>query len=60
MTKVKNCENCGADLFEPRVRFHREMITCGSSECDREARNVYIQERDEAHEQLDIALGYRD
>ena len=58
-TKVKQCENCGTELFEPQTRFHREMVTCGSSECEREARNADIQDREEADEQLDIDLGWR-
>ena len=56
--KVKHCENCGVELFNPQTRFHGEMVTCGSSECDREARNSELQQREEAHEQLDIDLGW--
>ena len=57
--KVKFCENCGSELFIPETRgFHREMITCGSSECERAARDDERQQREEAHEQLDRDEGW--
>ena len=58
MAKVKHCESCGADLFTPQTRFYGEMVTCGSSECEREARDSEQQQREEAHEQLDRDLGW--
>ena len=57
--KVKYCDNCGAELFHPETRWsHQEMVTCGSQECEREARNHERQKCEEAHERLDRDLGW--
>lgn len=52
------CFNCGEDLGE-WDRFSDGLDTCGQSECNREARHAYAQERDEAHERLDRDMGWR-
>ena len=52
-----HCFYCGADLG-PWDRFCDRLDTCGSRECDREARNAARAERDEAHEQLDHDMGW--
>lgn len=51
------CYNCGEDLGN-YDRFSDRFDTCGKPECEREARNAVMEERDEAHEQLDRDLGY--
>ena len=55
--KVKDCEICGAELRVPEAR-QGETVTCGAPACDREARAIAQQERDEAHEDLDRRLGW--
>jgi hypothetical protein len=55
---IEYCENCGADLGGPVVKYAHDFITCGSQECEREARNQAAMEREEAHEQLDRDMGY--
>ena len=57
MSRRHHCFNCGEDLG-PWDRFSDRMDTCGAPECDREARNAYAQERDEAHEALDRDMGW--
>ena len=57
--KVTHCEICGAALPIPEVR-QGETVTCGRAECDREARAIAQQERDEAHEELDRQMGWRE
>ena len=57
MARRHHCFNCGEDLG-PWDRFSDNMDTCGAPECDREARNAYQQERDEAHEALDRDMGW--
>ena len=58
MRKVSHCENCGADLGGPVERYANEMVTCGARECEREARDQEVMQRDAAHEQLDRDMGY--
>ena len=58
MKIVRRCEICGADLFTPQTRCSGEIVTCGSSDCEREASNSAQQQRDEAHEQLGRDLGW--
>jgi hypothetical protein len=57
MTRRHHCFNCGEDLG-PWDRFSDSMDTCGAPACDREARDAYQQERDEAHEALDRDMGW--
>jgi ribosomal protein S27AE len=54
--KQRYCFNCGEDIgfyadYDPRD-------TCGKQECDREARNAFAEEREEAHERLDRDMGW--
>jgi hypothetical protein len=53
---MRHCFNCGEELG--RYRCHDPLETCGKPECDREARNAYAAEREEAHEQLDRDMGW--
>lgn len=55
---ISHCENCGADLGRPVVKYPHDFITCGSRECEREARNQEIEAREQAHEQLDRDMGW--
>lgn len=54
--KMRHCFNCGAELgvYADYDRFD----TCGSRECDREARDAVYREREEAHDQLDRDMGW--
>lgn len=56
--KIKHCEYCGTDLDGEVERWPGEIITCGSRECERWARNQERAERDEAHERLDRDMGW--
>lgn len=52
-----HCFNCGEDIG-PKDAWSEQLDTCGAAECNREARNAFMQERDEAHERLDRDMGY--
>jgi len=56
MNKMRRCFNCGDEIgvysdYEP-------LDTCGKLECEKAARDAMRQERDEAHEKLDIDRGW--
>ena len=55
--KVTTCDYCDGDLGGP-VEKYGEPVTCGKTECDREARADVNQERLEAHERLDADRGW--
>jgi len=57
LAKMQYCEYCGDELGV-YVKFGRDIDTCGKRECERYARDVQVQERDEAHEQLDRDMGW--
>lgn len=57
-TRQRHCWNCGEDMGMIDDRHYDRRDTCGKLECQREERDAYAQERDEAHEQLDRDLGY--
>ncbi len=57
MERRHSCFNCGADLGK-WDRFSSSLDDCGATECQREARNAYAQEREEAHENLDRDMGW--
>jgi len=57
MEKRHHCFNCGTDIG-PKDHWSSSLDDCGAIECQREARNAYAQEREEAHEQLDRDMGY--
>ena len=54
--KERFCFNCGASLGV--YADYDRMDACGARECVQAARDAYVQERDEAHEQLDRDFGY--
>jgi hypothetical protein len=56
-TKMKHCAYCG-DEIDMTESWDREPEPCGKPECNREVRDMYRAERDEAHEQLDRDMGY--
>ena len=56
--KQRYCWNCGEDMGFIENRYYDKHDTCGKLECQREERNAYAAEREEAHEQLDRDLGY--
>jgi hypothetical protein len=49
--RMRHCFYCGAELGA--YADYHPLYTCGSRECDREARNIARQQRDEAQEPLD-------
>lgn len=51
--KIRHCWNCGADMGFIENRFYDRMDTCGAAACERESRDVYREERDEAHRAVD-------
>ena len=54
--KMRHCFNCGEELGA--YAFYDSRDTCGKVECDREARNDFYAEREEAHERLDRDMGW--
>ena len=58
--KMRHCFYCGEELGLYENRHYDKYDTCGKRECEREVRDIFQAERDEAHEQLDRDLGYRD
>lgn len=52
------CFNCGASMGVIEDRYYDRRDTCGSRECEREARDEAAAERDEAHERLDRDMGW--
>lgn len=55
--KMQHCFNCGAELGV-YDRMPGDRDTCGAKECEREARDADVAERDQAHEQLDRYMGW--
>lgn len=57
MKKMQHCFYCGEELgvYEP---FGNYLDTCGSPECEREARAAEAAEREEAHHDLDQQMGW--
>jgi hypothetical protein len=56
VAKQRYCFNCGEDIGI--YADYERTDTCGKQECEREARDMLRQERDEAHEQLDRDMGW--
>ena len=54
------CCICGTSLGFLFDREYDRTDTCGSRQCDYEARDMDRAEREEAHERLDRDLGYSD
>ena len=44
--KVRHCWNCGANMGFIENRWYDSRDTCGSPECEREARDAWEAERD--------------
>lgn len=55
--KMQHCDFCGTELGV-YFKQYGEIDTCSARECVNYARDQYIQERDEAHEQLDRDRGW--
>lgn len=55
--KMKHCAYCGDELGMTKS-WDREPEACGKRECQREVSDMYRQEREEAHEQLDRDMGW--
>lgn len=56
--KMRRCAQCGADIGMIEDCHYERGDTCGSRECDRDARNDALAEREEAHERLDRDMGW--
>jgi hypothetical protein len=56
--KMRYCWNCGAELGVCEAKYYDRGDTCGSLECNREARYAAEAEREEAHRQLDEDRGW--
>lgn len=56
--KMRHCWVCETELGMIERRHYDPQDTCGSRECDREARDMAQAERDEAHERLDRDMGW--
>lgn len=55
---IDRCEYCGDDLGESVEKWAGEPVTCGKHECERWVREELEAEREEAHYQLDRAMGW--
>ncbi len=51
--KIRHCWICGADMGFVANRHYDRRDTCGALECDRETRDAYEAERQEAHDAVD-------
>jgi hypothetical protein len=51
--RMRHCWHCGAEMGVIENRYYDRGDTCGKRECDRAARDVAQEERDEAHKQLE-------
>lgn len=51
--RVRYCPNCGDSMGFIEDRYYDRRDTCGSQQCEREARDDARAEREEAHERLD-------
>jgi hypothetical protein len=56
-TQMWRCFNCGAELGLYAAE-HDTRDTCGSIECRRALQEAELQERSDAHEQLDRERGW--
>jgi hypothetical protein len=53
---TRRCFNCGEELGA--YANYDRLDTCGKRECDREARAIREEERQNAHDQLDRDMGW--
>lgn len=51
--KVRHCPYCGDDMGFIETRYYDRTDPCRKQQCNRDARDVYQSERDEAHERVD-------
>lgn len=54
--KMRHCFFCGAEIG--RSHYINRFEACTDAQCQREERDAYAQEREDAHERLDSDLGY--
>jgi hypothetical protein len=57
MSKKRYCFVCGEELVDPGPYFD-PYDTCGKLKCDQEAHDIALEERAEAHRQLDEEMGW--
>lgn len=58
MLKERYCWNCGKSLGAIETKFYDRRDTCGARECERESRDAYREEREDAHRYLDDRMGW--
>lgn len=56
--RMRQCCVCGKEIGVLQERYYDRNDTCGGIECDREMRDQFAAERDEAHEKLDRDMGW--
>lgn len=56
MKKMQNCCWCGEELGVYDAPYNH-ADTCGNRECDREARGMHEEQREQAHHDLDQQMG---
>lgn len=56
--KERSCCWCGASLGFVENRYYDRNDICGGRECQRGMRDMWAQEREEAHEKLDRDMGW--
>ncbi len=52
------CFVCGDSLGFVADRFHERTDTCGKQECAREVRDMWREEQEERHRQVDEDYGW--
>jgi hypothetical protein len=57
-TKERFCFYCGKSLGFIEDRNYDRRDSCGSRECMHEEREAFIEEREEAHRDLDERMGW--
>ncbi len=55
---LRHCWSCGEPMGIIENKHYSRDDTCGKLECEREARDQYRAERDEAHERLYRDMGW--
>lgn len=56
--KERHCWACGESMGPIDSRHYDRRDTCGKLECAREERDVYHEEREQAHHDLDDRMGW--
>lgn len=60
MIKERFCWYCGESMGPIDSKYYDRTDTCGRPDCEREARLAAVEERADAHRELDDRMGWSD